>query len=131
MVFLRVGMEDTVKIRCYQLEEGKFTQCVEDELHGKYANRVIPNQGLAILVRDFEKVGAPYIFPGQGHVHVKVKFGLIVFRPFVDEVMQATIRFSDKSGILCNSFPIFCFFKKKRTMYLNWVSSHSSDNWIL
>jgi hypothetical protein len=102
-MFIRIGMEDTLKIRCYQLDTGKFHEHLEDELHAKYSNKVIPNQGLVLLVRDYEQIGAPYIFPGQGNVNIKLKFGLIVFRPFPDEVIQGTIRFSDPTGILSNS----------------------------
>eukprot|EP00475_Leptophrys_vorax_P032348 TRINITY_DN4979_c0_g1_i4.p1 TRINITY_DN4979_c0_g1~~TRINITY_DN4979_c0_g1_i4.p1 ORF type:complete len:212 (-),score=48.48 TRINITY_DN4979_c0_g1_i4:1150-1785(-) len=102
-MFIRLGIEDTIKIRCYQLESGKFSEHLEDELHAKYSNKVIPGQGLVIAVRDYEHIGSPFIYPGQGNVHIKVKFGVIVFRPFVDEIMQGSIRFSDPTGMLIST----------------------------
>jgi DNA-directed RNA polymerase III subunit RPC8 len=99
-MYLRISVEDTVKIRCYQLDPELFPQYLEDELHAKYANKVIPNQGLVVLVLDFEHVGAPFVFPGQGHVHVTCKVGLLVFRPLEEQIVQAKVRYSDPSGIL-------------------------------
>jgi DNA-directed RNA polymerase subunit E'/Rpb7 len=99
-MFVRVVVQDTIKIQCYQLEKDKFAQFVSDVLHAKYANKVLPGQGLVILVQDYENVGSPYVYPGHGAVHISVKVGLLVFRPMVEQVVQGNIRYCDPSGIL-------------------------------
>ncbi len=41
---------------------------------------------------DFLEVGDAYIYPGEGGSIQEVKFRLIVFRPFIGEIMTGTVR---------------------------------------
>jgi len=91
-------IRDTVR-----LEPDKFKlhfhDAILDTLHIKYANRVIPNEGLVICVEGLTRRGEPMIYPGDGAIHMKVEFRLLVFRPFIGEVIFGRVRAQDASGI--------------------------------
>eukprot|EP00045_Choanoeca_perplexa_P011885 m.127497 g.127497 ORF g.127497 m.127497 type:complete len:201 (-) comp15801_c0_seq8:208-810(-) len=61
------------------------------EINKKYANKVIYKVGLVVCLFDIQEIQESHIFPGDGSAHVYVKFRLIVFRPFVGELLQGTI----------------------------------------
>lgn len=58
--------------------------------------------GLVICVRDIKPSTQNYISSaaGDGAVITRAAFRLIVFRPVINELLVATIRQSDASGVL-------------------------------
>ena len=48
---------------------------------------------------DFEDIGDPYIYPAEGCAHQYVKFRLVVFKPFLGEIITGKIYKSDSEGI--------------------------------
>ena len=44
-----------------------------------------------ICLFDIQEIQESHIFPGDGSAHVYVTFRLIVFRPFVGELLQGTV----------------------------------------
>ena len=59
------------------------SEVIIEQIEIKFANRVIPDQGLCICFYDFLEVGDPYIYPGEGGSIQEVKFRLIMFKPFI------------------------------------------------
>ena len=57
-----------------------------DQIDIMFANKVLVDVGLCITLFDFLEVGDPYIYPAEGSAHQRVKFRMVVFRPFVGEV---------------------------------------------
>lgn len=55
--------------------------------------------GLCICFYDFVELGDPYVYPGEGSSMQEVKFRLVVFRPFVGEIMTGKVTTSNKDGI--------------------------------
>lgn len=45
------------------------------------------------------EVGDPYLYPGEGSSVQLVKFRLVVFKPFIGEILTAKISSSSKDGI--------------------------------
>ncbi|KAG8898948.1 DNA-directed RNA polymerase III subunit rpc25 [Tulasnella sp. 403] len=62
-----------------------------NQLNKKYADRVIPDVGLSICVFDLVESGEGKVRYGDGCFWYKVVFRLVVFRPFVSEVIIATV----------------------------------------
>ena len=71
--------------------------------------QVVFNVGLCIALFDLISVGDEYIFPSDGGSHIQVEFRLMVFRPFVGEVLTGKIRSCNQHGIM-GSFRCFSFF---------------------
>ncbi|KAK9471196.1 RNA polymerase III subunit Rpc25-domain-containing protein [Dipodascopsis tothii] len=74
-------------------------QALEDEINAKYANKVVHDVGLCISLYDVLDVGDGLIKHGDGSAFIKVVFRLIVFRPFVGEVLTGWISSCSEEGI--------------------------------
>lgn len=69
------------------------------EINNKYANKVIPNLGLGVTVWDLLDVQNGLLRPSDGSVYYKVVMRLVVFKPFVGEVLIGWIDSSTEQGI--------------------------------
>lgn len=77
-----------------------YLSALEDSIHNKFSNKILPDVGLCVSVYDFTKIGDPFIFPGDGASYTDVEFRMVVFRPDVGEVIKGTIKSCDhKNGI--------------------------------
>jgi DNA-directed RNA polymerase III subunit RPC8 len=70
-----------------------------EQIEAKYANKIILNVGLGILFYDFLHIGEPYLYPGSGSSIQIVRFRLVVFRPFVGEVLVGRVISSNKESV--------------------------------
>mmetsp|Transcript_5673 Transcript_5673/g.19002 ORF Transcript_5673/g.19002 Transcript_5673/m.19002 type:complete len:230 (+) Transcript_5673:50-739(+) len=62
-----------------------------DIIEGTYANKILPYVGLVVCVYDLPHIGAGEVHPGEGAAHFKVTIRLVVFRPFVGEVLVGRV----------------------------------------
>ena len=74
-------------------------EAITAALNEKYPNRVVPQLGLCIALYDIVAVGEAQIHPGSAAHHTHVEFRLVVFRPFVGEVLEGTIIGCDEAGL--------------------------------
>ena len=65
-------------------------EAITAALNEKYPNRVVPQLGLCIALYDVVAVGEAQIHPGSAAHHTHVEFRLVVFRPFVGEVLEGS-----------------------------------------
>lgn len=97
-MFVLAEMQDAVRIEPHRFSQD-MGQELSDELNKKFANKVVHKVGLCIILHDILDVGDSYIFPGDGASHTKVCFRLVVFRPFIDEVLVGKIRSCSPEGV--------------------------------
>ncbi|XP_042859042.1 DNA-directed RNA polymerase III subunit RPC8-like [Penaeus japonicus] len=76
-----------------------LNDAVVEELNRKLANKVVLNVGLCIALFDVTSLGDSYIFPGDGASHTRVTFRYVVFRPFMEEILEGTIKSADAEGL--------------------------------
>lgn len=62
-------------------------------------SKVISNLGLCVSVYDIQSIDGGFIFPSDGASTYTVKFRLIMFRPFVGEVIAAKLKESTANGL--------------------------------
>jgi DNA-directed RNA polymerase III subunit RPC8 len=74
-------------------------KALTQEVDRKYSNKIIQDFGLCICLWDFESVGEGYIYPCDGHAHTQASFRLLMFRPFVGEVITGKIMKADREGM--------------------------------
>jgi DNA-directed RNA polymerase III subunit RPC8 len=70
-----------------------------EQIDIKYSNKVLQDVGLCISFYDFLDVQDPYIYPAEGSTHQFVKFRMIIFRPFIGEILVGRIASSNADGI--------------------------------
>ena len=52
-----------------------------------FEQKISTDVGLVISLFDILEIGDSHIFPGDGSSHTRVVFRLLVFRPFIEEVL--------------------------------------------
>lgn len=72
---------------------------IKGELEKLFLDKVVANLGLCISVYDIRSVDGGFIFPSDGAATYKVVFTLIVFRPYVGEVIIGKVKESDENGL--------------------------------
>lgn len=97
-MFILSVLRDTVAIKPHQLSHDQQV-VIKRRLNERLANKVVPDLGLCICVYDISEIGDSYILPGEGDCRVRVTFRMIVFRPFVDEVIEAKVIGSSRQGL--------------------------------
>lgn len=91
-------MEDTVRVKPHEFGQ-PFEQVIKRRLNERLSNKIVPDLGLCIFVYDLVDVGVSYVLPGDGSTHTRVKFRFVVFRPFVDEIIEAKVLSSSSEGL--------------------------------
>ncbi|KAF9442246.1 hypothetical protein P691DRAFT_739126 [Macrolepiota fuliginosa MF-IS2] len=91
-------IKDTVAIQPSQFGQ-PADEAIIAELNKKYANRVLHDIGLCICIFDLSQVGEGKVRYGDGCLWYKVVFRMVIFRPFISEVVIAKVKSSDEDGI--------------------------------
>ena len=82
------------------ISHGNIIEEVMNYLLSEYCNKIIgPNNGLCITVSGIDNIGDARIFAEDGGTYVNVKFRLIMFKPYNNEIIEGSIATSDESGI--------------------------------
>ena len=99
-MFILHSLVDTIRIPPYHLHR-KTLSAIHHEIDEKYPSRVLMDVGL-VIARHGSCLQHDHgiLVAGDGASHHKCKFRLVVFQPFVDEVMVGTILHSSPQGII-------------------------------
>lgn len=74
-------------------------EALSNEIHTKYCNKIINNLGLAISLWDILDIKDGLLKPGDGASFIEVQFRLIVWKPFVGEVIEGVVSDCTIEGI--------------------------------
>lgn len=66
-------------------------QAVKEALADKYESTVIPDVGVALVVTSVEEIGEGKILPGDAGVHYTVKFKMLIWKPFLHELVVGEV----------------------------------------
>ena len=98
-MFVLMTVADTICIPPHMFVQPTLTS-VHAEIEAKYPNRFLMDAGLVVCrYGDALEVGDGVLVAGDGAAHHEVVFRLIVFRPFVDEVLVGTVAESTEEGV--------------------------------
>ena len=79
--------------------ERSLPDALKDTLTEKLANKVLKDVGVVIALWDILRIGDSYLLPGDGASHTRVEFRILVFRPFMEEVLVGKIKCCTKEGV--------------------------------
>lgn len=91
-MFILHQLKDTIRVEAVHFGE-ELERVLSNLIETKFSNKVIPEVGLAICVYDILKIGDCYLFEGDGAAHCEVVFRMVVFSPFVGEVLEGKVNF--------------------------------------
>lgn len=79
---------------------GKSTlEAVTQELESLYVDKVVPEcGGLCVTLYEITNITGGTVLAGEGCVCFEVTFRMVVFRPFVGEVLEGSLSSADRSG---------------------------------
>ena len=80
-------IKDTVQIPPDEWSE-ELVESLVDVLNKRYSNKIVPGVGLCVTVYDIVSTEDQYLYHGHASSFVKCKFRMVVFRPFINEVLQ-------------------------------------------
>ncbi|KAF3449692.1 hypothetical protein FNV43_RR10423 [Rhamnella rubrinervis] len=81
------------------LHDRPIEEAIKGELQKLFVDKVIANLGLCISVYDIRSITGGFIFPSEGSATYTVVFTLIMFRPFVGEIIAAKLKESNVNGL--------------------------------
>ncbi|KAF7061178.1 hypothetical protein CFC21_067895 [Triticum aestivum] len=76
-----------------------LVDAIKAELERLFLDKVVANLGLCVSVYDILSVEGGFIFPGESCSTYKVFFRLLMFRPFLGEVIVGKISGYDEEGL--------------------------------
>ena len=85
-MFILTKMKSVVRLEPSTFER-ELPDSLSEALTEKLANKVLKDVGLVIALWDIISIGDSYLFPGDGSSHTRVEFRILVFRPFMEEVL--------------------------------------------
>lgn len=91
-------IEHTLRLPPYLLNL-PLQDAIKKELENIFLDKVISNLGLCISIYDIRSIDGGFIFPGDGASTYKVEFRMVVFRPFVGEIIVGKLKESNKDGL--------------------------------
>ncbi|KAJ1981542.1 DNA-directed RNA polymerase III complex subunit Rpc25 [Dimargaris cristalligena] len=97
-MFVLTTVSDTVKVEPTHFRKDPI-DAIKDEINRKFANRVIHQVGLCISAFDILETSDGLIYHSDGGLNYETTFRLVVFRPFIGEVLVGKIRSSSEKGI--------------------------------
>ncbi|XP_011079992.1 DNA-directed RNA polymerase III subunit RPC8 isoform X1 [Sesamum indicum] len=97
-MFFLSEIEHTLRLPPYLLNR-PLNEAIKGELDSLFLDKVIEKLGLCVSVYDIRSIDGGFIFPGDGASTYTVRFRLVMFRPFVGEVISARLKESSKDGL--------------------------------
>mmetsp|Transcript_41426 Transcript_41426/g.84697 ORF Transcript_41426/g.84697 Transcript_41426/m.84697 type:complete len:221 (+) Transcript_41426:290-952(+) len=97
-MFTLVEMKDAIPVPASELDKPRPV-AVGNQIEQKYCNRVLLDVGLCISLYELTEIGDGLIYQSDSAVHIRVRFTLLVFRPFIGEVLVGTIYKSTPHGL--------------------------------
>lgn len=97
-MFVLSELSDLVRVPPHSFST-PVPQVLRDELHKKYSNKVISNLGLALEVWDILAIADGLLKPGDGGAYVDVQFRVVVWKPFIGEILTGWVADCSAEGI--------------------------------
>lgn len=98
-MFVLSKFKDIIRVPAQHLGQS-IEEVLAEELNRRFANKVVLGVGLVICLNDIVEIGESYIFCGDGAIHTRCKYRMIVFRPQIGEILVGTLRSSSKEGLI-------------------------------
>ena len=105
-MFLLVERKDIIVVQPEYFGDN-LEDVIKFLINEKYSNNILQDVGLVVSLYDILQIEESQIYQGEGSAYTMVKFRLLVFGPFVGEVLQGTIYKQDEEGVVVTLYPFF------------------------
>lgn len=97
-MFVLSTLEDNIAVQPSELNV-PTVEAITKVIEKNYFDKVIHDVGLVVTLYDIQHIEGGYVYPLEGAARFRVKFRLVVFRPFVGEVLVGKLAKSDRKGL--------------------------------
>ncbi|KAK9837413.1 hypothetical protein WJX81_000629 [Elliptochloris bilobata] len=97
-MFITTKLQDNVRVEPADLGR-PLAEAVTSCLKRSLINKIIPDIGLVVTLYDLLDVQGGHIYPSDGAAHYEVTFRVLVFRPWVGEIIVGRLLSSDQRGL--------------------------------
>ena len=130
-MFILTRVADTIRLIPQQLKQEGQHEAITNEINYKYANKVIQKVGLCVVLFDILTIEDGKIRYGDGSLYIHTVFRLIVFRPFVGEVLIGKISSSTDKGLRVSLEFFADIFVPARNLFSGCKFEAGSQRWYL
>lgn len=103
-MFILSALQEEVRVLPCDLHLSPL-DAVSEVIKQRFVDKVVPNLGLVVTLYDVQSVEGGFVYPNDGAAFFKVAFRVVVFRPYVGEVITGTLRSCSKEGLrVCLGF---------------------------
>ena len=100
IMFVLALVADTIRIPPHLLAKPTALS-VQSEIERRYPNKIIMDVGLVICpYGPAIEIGDGILVPGDGGAHHQVIFQVVLFKPFVDEILVGIVTESKEEGVM-------------------------------
>lgn len=100
IMFVLALLADTIRIPPHLLAKPTALS-VQSEIERRYPNKIIMDVGLVICpYGPAIEIGDGILVPGDGGAHHQVIFQVVLFKPFVDEILVGIVTESKEEGVM-------------------------------
>ncbi|KAJ8420438.1 hypothetical protein Cgig2_007195 [Carnegiea gigantea] len=78
---------------------------IRGELESIFLDKVITKLDFCVSIYDIKSIDGGFILPNEGSPTYMVVFRVIMFRPYVGEVISAKLKESNTNGLHCKKYP--------------------------
>ncbi|ORY59905.1 RNA polymerase III subunit Rpc25-domain-containing protein [Leucosporidium creatinivorum] len=90
--------KDTIRVEAKDFGKDPVA-ALREEIHRRYANKIIPDVGLCISLLDILDASEGAVLYGDGCYYYKTEFRLIIFRPYIGEAFVGKVQSQSEQGI--------------------------------
>ena len=54
---------------------------------------------MCVILEGIEKLGDPFVHASDGALHIRIDFRMVVFKPFISEVIVGSVSDADATGM--------------------------------
>lgn len=90
-MFIITHIEDQIRVLPADLTKAPL-EAVTAVIEQRFLDKVIPNLGLVVTIYDVLHIEGGFVYPNDGAAFFKVQFRLVVFRPFVGEILVGKLK---------------------------------------
>ena len=91
-------VQDTISVQPSNLSL-EPSEAISDGINTKYSNKILQDVGLCICLYDLLDCSEGFVQHSNGSVYYKVVFRLVIFRPFVGEILFGKVKTCNPDGI--------------------------------
>ncbi|GAX83296.1 hypothetical protein CEUSTIGMA_g10722.t1 [Chlamydomonas eustigma] len=97
-MFKLTCIEDDIRVQPSDLSLPPL-EAVTAVIENRFIDKVLPGLGLVITIYDVDSIEGGFVYPSDGAAFFKVRFRLVVFRPFVGEILVGRLKSCSREGL--------------------------------